>query len=391
VEWTTSGDIKKQVQKLWDSGKILSDLASGNSLFPRRLSFKAPTSAQLADEFGSVRRWIEDLRGNQSKGYRIVWAELNHRILGRNAVPKEIWIESLEDAIAWIDKQREVDVFRGMLRETGSRCPRLLDWLVRRPLRALEAADVWNKLLDVVHWLTNRPCPGIYLRQVDIPGVDTKFMERWRGVLTELLDLALPPQAIRPEAGGASNFNRRYGFREKPARIRFRIFEPLFPSGEDQDITVTDDVFASLRLPITRVFITENETNFLAFPRIPRGLLIFGSGYGFGMLAKARWLLECRVYYWGDIDTHGFAILDQLRILLPHAKSILMDRETLLYHRPHWGVEPLQETRDLPRLTGDEAEIYDSLRFNRIAKNLRLEQEHIAFSFVGRALQALDK
>ncbi len=43
-------------------------------------------------------------------------------------------------------------------------------------------------------------------------------------------------------------------------------------------------------------------------------------------LAQAGWLARCQVYYWGDIDTHGFAILDQLRTHIPHARSLLMDR-----------------------------------------------------------------
>ena len=30
-------------------------------------------------------------------------------------------------------------------------------------------------------------------------------------------------------------------------------------------------------------------------------------------IADARGLHACQVLYWGDIDTHGFAILDQLR------------------------------------------------------------------------------
>ena len=33
----------------------------------------------------------------------------------------------------------------------------------------------------------------MYLRQVDVPGVDTKFIERHKGVLTELLDVQLDP------------------------------------------------------------------------------------------------------------------------------------------------------------------------------------------------------
>lgn len=134
---------------------------------------------------------------------------------------------------------------------------------------SLDLAGQWPLLMDVVAWLQAHPRPGIYLRQVDIPGVHSKFIEAHRAVLAELLDLCLPPEAIAPEANGVSRFAARYGFRDKPARIRFRILEPSIsplPGGGLPDIALDSRSFAELPLSVRRVFITENETNFLAFP-----------------------------------------------------------------------------------------------------------------------------
>ena len=107
------------------------------------------------------------------------------------------------------------------------------------------------------------------------------------------------------------------------------------------------------------------------------------------MLAKADWLAACALYYWGDIDTHGFAILDQLRAHHPHAKSFLMDRQTLLAHRPQWIDEPQPTLRDLPCLSPEESALYDDLRWLRLAdRPVRLEQERIAFGLVVNASEA---
>jgi hypothetical protein len=43
-----------------------------------------------------------------------------------------------------------------------------------------------------------------------------------------------------------------------------------------------------------------------------------------------------RILYWGDIDTHGFAILDRLRTGMPHMRSLMMDQATLQAHRSLW-------------------------------------------------------
>jgi hypothetical protein len=160
--------------------------------------------------------------------------------------------------------------------------------------------------------------------------------------------------------------------------------------GTEADYTLTHDAFAGLAPNVQRVLITENEINFLALPPAAGCLAVFGAGYGFDALAQAAWLQRCELHYWGDIDTHGFAILDQLRAHFPQARSFLMDEATLQAHRAQWLVEPKPTQRDLPRLTPVERQLYDALRWCRLRDEpLRLEQERIAFGWVERALAAL--
>ena len=159
-----------------------------------------------------------------------------------------------------------------------------------------------------------------------------KFIESHRNVLAELLDLALPTNALDTGKTGVSQFAARYGFLEKPARIRFRVLDPAIhtvPGSLCPDVTLDADSFSRLELAVRRVFITENETNFLAFPRVRDAIVIFGAGYGWDALARSQWLKHCSISYWGDIDTHGFGILNQLRGYSGHVDSFLMDRATL--------------------------------------------------------------
>jgi hypothetical protein len=390
MNWTRPADLRAQVQKLWDRGEILASLVTGEPLFPRRLVLKPPTSAEMADHFDEVRAWIGELR--EASRCRVEMREFRHRVFGANAVPQDVWIDTVDDALALIGKGRDASRFAALLDATRACQPRLLDWLAKRPLRALDLHNDWSRLLEIVTWLEHRPRPGVYLRQVDIPGVHSKFIEAHRGVLAELLDIVLPPEAIDFSASGVTQFASRYGFRDKPARIRFRFLDRkhrFLPGGHDQDITLDAGSFARLDLKVSKVFITENEINFLAFPDVRDSLVIFGAGYGFETLAQARWLSACRVRYWGDIDTHGFAILDQLRTQFAHVESFLMDRATLLAFESQWGEEKKQTLRELPRLNDEERALYDDLRDNRIRKKLRLEQERIGFGWVEATLSAL--
>jgi hypothetical protein len=228
------------------------------------------------------------------------------------------------------------------------------------------------------------------MREVDVAGLDSKFIETNRSVLIELLDLGLSAHAIESDAVGVAQFTRRFGFRSKPVRIRFRLLDatlPSLPGCEGMpDITLDAASFAALTLPVEHVFITENETNFLALPPVSRAIVVFGAGYGWDALARAKWLHARHLHYWGDIDTHGFAILNQLRCYFPHAASFLMDHETLLAHRSYWVEEPEPARHDLQHLSADEAAVYDDLRFDRLQPRLRLEQERVGYGWLSRRL-----
>lgn len=391
MNWSRPADLRAQVQRLWDRGDILSALVSGDTLFPKRLTLRVPTSGELTEGFEAVRNWLGELK--QMPHCRLEMREFRHRTFGTNMLPSAAWIDSLDDAAALLGKRREIERFTAVLAATREAQPLLVPWLAQRPLRALELHDAWERLLEIVGWLQRHPRPGMYLRQVDLPGVHTKFIEAHRGILAELLDLTLAPEAVDRAYAGMSQFAARYGFRDKPERIRFRILDRcnrMLPGdAPTHDVTLDANSFAALRPGVSRVFITENETNFLAFPEAADSLVIFGAGYGFGLLAKATWLSHCRLHYWGDIDTHGFAILDQLRSVFDHAESLLMDRATLMAFEAQWGLEDNQTLRDLSRLRPEEQALYDDLRDNRIRKNLRLEQERVGFEWVREAVVGL--
>jgi len=390
LHWTLPADLREQVQRLWTSGQMLGTMVTGEPLFPCRLRLRSPGSAEMAERFAEVRVWIAALREMQH--CRIEMRQFNHRLLGANAVPAEAWIDSMDEAVALAGKKQEVHRFTQIVDSTRLRQPLLLAWLARRPLQALELWRDWSRLLDIVCWLQAHPRPGIYLRQVDLAGVHSKFIESHRAVLSELLDSVLPPGAIEPSASGVSQFARRYGFLDKPLRIRFRMLDPdrrLLPGNSQQDMTLDAESFAQLMPGVSHVFVTENEINFLAFPDVRDSLVLFGAGYGFDVLSDAHWLQDCRIHYWGDIDTHGFAILDQLRLRFGHVESFLMDRATLMAFEAQWGEETTQTLRDLPSLTALESELYDALRDNRLGQRLRLEQERIGFAWVEKALKFL--
>jgi hypothetical protein len=390
VNWSRTADLKAKLMRFWQSGDLLREALADNHRFPLRLSLKAPDSSDLSSHFDAVRSWVAELTGNPV--LRLEFREVQHRVQGAQRLPTSAWVDSLEGALSWLDKRDEWNSFLGMVETTRHSLPGLLPWLDKHPLAALELAEDWPRLLTVATWLINNPRPNIYLRQVDLPGLHTKFIEAHRGVLAELLDLALPSEVVDNTKSGSRQFAARYGFLDRPILIRFRVLDPEIMWGLGPlcpDIALDPESFGRLCIGAKRVFITENEINFLAFPRVSGSIVVFGAGYGWEALGRCRWLHQCSIHYWGDIDTHGFGILDQLRAHFDHADSFLMDRATLDTHRLFWGVEDSPLRANLLRLTQEERTLYHGLRDNSIRLGLRLEQEYISFGWLKQRLRDL--
>ncbi len=389
--WTRAAELKAQVQRLWERGELLRSLMSDEPMFPKRLKFTCPTSSEISDQFDAVRKWVAEVKAVPH--CRIVMREYKHRVFGKNELPAEAWIDTADQAFALIGMRKEASRFREILNLTNHRQSALLSWLQKRPLQALELYDDWERLLSTIEWIHANGRPGIYLRQVDLKDIHTKFIESHLGTLSELLDLVLPPEAIEKDATGITQFARKYGFLSKPSFVRFRILDPdhqLLPIAGNQDMSLDSSSFSLLSPAIVNVFFTENEVNYLAFPSVSESMVIFGSGYGFERLEKAGWLHDRNIYYWGDIDTHGFAILASARKYFPQIRSVLMDEETLLRHRTFWGKEPSQFGADnLPQLTAEEQLLYSNLKRHTWQANIRLEQERVSWSFAVEAIHKI--
>ncbi|MHB0764831.1 DUF3322 domain-containing protein [Stutzerimonas sp. NM35] len=396
MAWTSSADLRAQVQRLWDQGVLLRAKLGEEPVFPLALKLKRPSSIELTEHYALVCQWIRQLQ-DDARHYRLEWKNINHRQLGRNQVPVLAWINDLDDALAWLGKRRDSERFNSLIQISLEHFPELQLWLSHYPLRALEQAEHWSKVLAVLTWFQNHPNCGLYLRQLDIPGVDTKFIEQHRGLLGELLDLILPEASLNLEARGTRFFERRYGLREKPIRARMRLLDPTLYIDELNDLELPVKQLSALHLPLRRVFVTENEINFLSFPMHPGSAILFGQGYALDRLADIHWLRDQPLHYWGDIDTHGFAILARLRAHLPHTQSLLMDRDTLLQHRSLWGCEQADKRclHDLPHLHESEHALYDDLRHDRLETDgqpnhcVRLEQEHVRFAWLQAQLSQL--
>lgn len=397
--WTSLSALRALSVTAWDRGQLLRETLEPSGVYPRRRVLKRPSAAELRDNYAAARAWAAALF-SAAGPFSLETVDIGRATIGSNQVPAAAVFASVEDEVAFVGKSRELQRFLSLADSLAGLDPLLLAWAAKRSKQLLDLGDSALVAAGVALWLQSNPSPGVYVRQLSLPGVHTKFIEAHRRTIDEMLaalmgspasaeDLSEQPSDVevlldaRVARTPGARFAERHGFLHPPEQVRFRVLDPsLEVLGGARDITVTAEAFESLRLPVTRVIITENLVNFLSLPEQPGTLAIFGKGYGFSSLRDASWLRDCEVHYWGDLDTHGFRILDQLRSVHPHVVSVLMDEETLLEHRESWSEEPAPSRALLGRLTPDEARVYEGLQSDSYGNRVRLEQELIGWEWV---------
>jgi hypothetical protein len=377
ARWSTPDDIAAKARRRWTDGSLLRALAESAAFPPIEVPLRGPTAAHIGDDLDAVRAWIDKLDAGRrgDTRYALEWASIGGRHFGRNRIPSRAVVSTFDQAWALLGVTDEVRRFDRVISASAGMEP-VHAWALAHPHRAVELADDWKPLLAAYSWLAEHRGSGHYLREISAPGVDTKFAERHRAVLAGMLGVSF----------SSSGFLAGLGLRAKPELVRLRACPTLGLPKPLTEVAVRADELAELDLSPKTALVLENEITYLSQEVPVGGVVIWGKGFEVDRVGRLPWLVETDVVYWGDLDTHGFAILDRLRAWLPQTRSVLMDRETLLAHRDRWVVEERPATSGLTRLGPGEADLYADLVSDRFGDRLRLEQECIDWAWARERL-----
>lgn len=305
------------------------------------------------------------------------------RTMGTQSLPKRIYFENELDYVGYLNKINEVQSFKRLKDETLRLYPDLKSWLGTNPLKLVANMEHWQDILKVVSYFKSNPKPDLYIRELPIK-VHTKFIERNKSILRELLDIIL---AQSLNADEHNHFETRFHLKYSEPLVRFRFLDSqmaqqYFSGLEDISVRLSD--FSRIELPIKRVLIVENLMNLLTLPKIKGTLSIFGKGFKALSLKNIEWLKNCQIWYWGDLDAQGFEILSGFRGHYPQTKSLMMDKATFdkFYED---DLETKSKVASLPNLNEAEYQMHQMLFINK----WRLEQEKIPIDYTLLKLKSL--
>ena len=366
--WTVPADVAAKVRRRWQDGSLLRAYADGSTFTRIDVAVRGPRPSQIGDDLEAVREWVAELDAGRRGGarYDLEWTSVGGRSIGRNLVPERAVVSSFAQAWALLGVQVEVRRFDEVLEAVAGHPP-VRSWAVTDPLRAVAEHAQMPRLVAAYAWLDANRGAARYLREVSAAGVDTKFAESHRPTLAAMLGVP----------SSAAGFAAGLGLRSRPEFVRVRADPSLGLTPPLTEIAVRAEELASMAITPQRALVVENKITYLSSPVPKSGMVLWGKGFEVDRIGRLPWLSGVEVVYWGDLDTHGLAILDRLRAWLPQTRSVLMDRETLLAHRDRWVTEDRPTSAILTRLTREEQALFADLVEGRLGDRVRLEQERI--------------
>lgn len=334
-------------------------------------------------------RWREILP--HRPGWRVVLAEQRFRTVGLTVrLPRELTVDSTESLIRALQPNGVTPV---VWRTAISRLQRFCETFgltsddsrrsaaaSLRGLKLLFPQDTSDRefeaVLRTLSWLLRHPNAGLFPRALPVAGVDSKWLDRRRGTLARLWN------TVTGENVSAADFLEHVGLLRLPQFVLVKNAAAwVGEEAAEEVVKLPVETLAKKAPESPVVLIIENEQTALSldFRDVP---IFLALGYGVTLLESLPWMKEKRILYFGDLDTHGLAILAECRRLFPQTESVLMDLPTFERWRAFAVTEPKGAEPSPEHLTPEERALADVLSAGR----LRLEQERIPLGTVREAL-----
>ena len=376
----TTKELSEKAEKYFF--KAVSASLKGLEIFPLVIPANKKISGTNYSELkADVYPLYQQSKAAKGKGYTVDWKE---KIINgsKQKIPSKIYFETLYDLLYYSNKTKD---YSKIIQSHQMLCvafPSIIEWANENVAFLLSQHEDIAALIKVCRYFhDNKPPHNLYIRELPVE-VHSKFIEDNATALKKLLDIILPSTWIN---SAENEFSGRYFLRKPNIYTQIRILdEALKPTIGFDELSLTLEDAAWLKWQPRNVFIIENKTCFLTFPKVKNAVAIFGEGFKSRLSKHITWLNKAELYCWFDMDPAGFEMLNTIRQYYPDSKSFLMDKTAYQSFSQFSVISPYRKIQ-LSYLNKEEEHLYSFLQIN----NRRLEQERITNEYVIKRLSDL--
>jgi hypothetical protein len=364
----------------------LKQVLLGENPFPLLVPYKRPLRSGDPTALIRLKEFLrQESKAQNGFGPTVTFESASTRKFGTGTLAGDIFFESLDDLTRYIGKKAEADRMIACAATITTAFPAARAWIAARArwLAEYDSAG-WEGIVRCARHFIANPKPWVYPREISL-GMHTKFLEEHHAVLIDLLEHLSPATLNKPYA----NWQDRLGLRSSSDMIEGRLLDDRLAAHLPRHMIAPVAEWNRCASNPSWVLIVENRTTLLTLRPLRGCVALLGKGYAVRRLAQLDWLGSRPVYYWGDIDQHGFEILASLQSVLPYVQSCLMDEATLDHCREFCGRENVNGTLPAEFVTANLQPAERAMWQRCASAHLRLEQENIPTNVSLAALQHL--
>ena len=371
--------LAAKLARQWSDAAIRESRLLSPETWPIKLSIGRPGPELLQNDPAVVRDHLQRWR-TVTVG-EVTWVSSGYRATSEALEIPEYW--QIHSPSQWVEACNDKSIsneYNRLGRIVNAIDPIFHPLIVRQRNQVMaRSPEEVIRAAEVAMLLSPGCAGGLPLRALSISGCDSKFFERNRSLLQQMLIQRfgeLAQKCTLEQFLGAQETGDHW-------LLVVPLDEGLLPF-EQQRIRASE-LFNSA-LPGTHVLIVENERCLYLLPNTPKTIAVLGSGLNLGWL-KAGWLQQRQVGYWGDIDTWGLLMLARAKAACPTLQPLMMDMETFAQNAPDSAVfEPETAGDQIPEeLNSSEQSLY---RYLLSQERGRLEQEFIPKMAVESSIQS---
>lgn len=370
-------EIAIQLARQWHSADRRQHFLLDPQAWPRPITIGFPSASVFTQQTAAVREHI--VRWRAVAVGEVQWQDVAFRSAAEPVSLPQRWLlrspEEWSEASGDVQMRLELQRLRYMLERVDARFHSLL--VRQRGLWRDRNDDEVVRATTLALALEPGMAAGRPLRALALAGIDSKFMERHRALVTALLDIRFDGQASQL---GLNSF-----LDAADEGDHWLLVVPLSPGllpFAQQRVRARE--LRDTPLPASRILLIENDRCLHLLPTLPDTIAVLGSGLDLAWLC-ADWMRERNMGYWGDMDTWGLRMLAHARQLQPHLTPLLMELPLFdALADPLAVPEPINAGPVPPDgLNDSEQRFYHHLLAQ--AKG-RIEQEFLPQNIVGNAL-----
>jgi hypothetical protein len=370
-------ELALKLARQWQNADLREQRLLKADSWPLRISIGKPSGRVISENLEKVRGHLHQWRS--VKVGQIDWASQKFRSASEEVEVPEFWV--LSSPTEWIEAandsemRREYQTLCRLVPEVDERFRRLL---IRKRRLVLDKPE--NEVIQsakVALLLSPGLAEGKPLRALSIGGIDSKFFERNRQLLVQMLDILFDGQVS--ELGleaflGADDEGHHW-------LLVADLDGGLLPFSQ---LRVRARELEEVPMPGASMLIVENERCIHQLPPATGTVAILGAGLNLSWM-RASWLSEKKLAYWGDMDTWGLTMLARARGFQPCVMPLLMNEVIFNNFARKKAVREPQPAEVVPTdgLTPEERAFYLELLHREKG---RLEQEFLPENIVHNSI-----